>query len=137
MDPKRPEKHRGALRAWWLAGGAARFKSSEAMWDYVDINWGKLQYEAMGTKIYANPDSMYDPNPNKNNAIRKVVRLIIEENGGDGQAVKKDIVSRYGKGKVLWKEDPVAEWNEATGQMKLLGAATAYQDKYNKLMGTE
>ena len=107
------------------------------MWDYVDINWGKLQYEAMGTKIYAIPDSMYDPNPNKTKAIRKVVRLIIEENGGDGQAVKKDIVARYGKGKVLWKEDPVAEWNEATGQMKLLGAATAYQDKYNKLMGTE
>jgi hypothetical protein len=76
-------------------------------------------------------------NPDKSKAIRKVVRLIIATNCGDGQAVKKHSCEVGQRHKVLRKEDPVAEWNEATGKMKLLGAATAYQDKYNKLMGTE
>jgi hypothetical protein len=115
--------------------GAARFKSEQAMWDFMITNRGKLKYEVMGVSIYANPDSMHDPTPDKSKAIRKVVRLIIESNGGDGQTVKKDIITKFGKGKVYYKKVPVAAWDELTGKIKLLGEASAYQDAYNKLMG--
>ena len=50
-------------------------------------NKGNLKYEAMSTTIYANPDSMHDPMPNKTKAMRKMVRLVIEANGGDGETV--------------------------------------------------
>ena len=107
------------------------------MWDFMMTNRGKLQYDAMGAKIYANPDSMYDQTPDKSKAIRKVVRLIIEANGGDGHVVKKDIITKYGKGKVYYKKIPVAVWDEPTGKIQLLGEAAAYQNAYNKLMGAE
>ena len=117
--------------------GATRFKSEESMWEFLANNKGKLQYDAMGTKVYANPDSTHDPNPDKSKAIRKVVRMIIEANGGDGQVVKKDIITNYGSGKVWWKDVKVAEWDNATMKIKLLGAAAEYQQQFNKLMGIE
>lgn len=115
--------------------GAARFKTEGGMWEFMINNRGKLQYDVMGVKVDANPDSSHDPSLAKSEGIRKVVRMIIEEGGGDGPTVKKDIVSNYGKGKVWWKGEKVAEWDEAAGTMRLLGDAVAYQTKYDKLMG--
>ncbi len=43
--------------------GAVRIKSEEAMWNYFVSDRGKLQHEANGVKIYANPDSIHDTNP--------------------------------------------------------------------------
>ena len=58
----------------WLESG---------MWEFMVKHKGKLQYEALGTTVYANPDGLYDPSPNKTKSVRKVVRMIIEEQGGD------------------------------------------------------
>ena len=52
------------------------------MWTLLVANSGKLKYEAEGTDIYANPDATYDPDPGKTKAVRKIVRLIIEKEGG-------------------------------------------------------
>ena len=89
--------------------GAARFKTEDGMWEFMVNSRGKLQYDVMGVKVYANPDSSHDPSPSKSKGIRKVVRMIIEAGGGDGPTTKKDIVTNYGKRKVWWKDVKVAE----------------------------
>ena len=117
--------------------GAARFTTEADMWEFLMENRGKLQYEALGTKVYVNPDPMHDPNPDKTKAVRKVVRLLIETNGGDSTAVKKNIATDYTKGKVWWKDSKVAEWDETIGRMTLIGPAAECQAAYDKLMGRE
>ena len=62
--------------------GAARFKSEDDMWTFIVANRGKLRYEAEGKDIYANPDAMCDSDPGKTKAVREVVRMIIEKQGG-------------------------------------------------------
>ena len=43
----------------------------------------------------------------------------------------------YNKGRVLWKVDRVAVWDEGKGEMKLLGRVAEWQGDFNKLMGVE
>ena len=117
--------------------GAARFKSEALALDFMVQNRGMLQFDACGTKVYASPDSTHDPAPNRTKAVRKVVRMLIERNGGDGNAVKKDIATNYAKGKVWWKDCKFAEWDEKADKMMLVGEGTEYQEDYDKLMGHE
>ena len=70
--------------------------------------------------VSAGADSIHDENPGRTKAIRKVVRLIIEKEGGDGAVTKRDIFARYPKGKVLWKDVVVALWDENSKKMNLL-----------------
>ena len=41
------------------------------------------------------------------------------------------------KGKFWWRDEQVAEWDEAGGKMKLKGALAEMGDDYNRLMGIE
>ena len=65
--------------------------------------------------------------------VRKVVRLIIEKNGGTGAAVKPDIETDYTRGMVWWKGDRVAEWSK--GGMVLLDKIKEHKSAYEQLMG--
>ena len=68
--------------------GAARFTTKEAMWSYMTTNAGDHQHEHNGGKIYCNAVSGGNADDQettlKVKAMRKVVRAIIEANGGDG-----------------------------------------------------
>ena len=44
--------------------------------------------------------------------MRKVVRIVIEKNGDDGEEVKKHIETKYGKGRVWYKDEKIAAWGE-------------------------
>ena len=72
---KESREHIGEIYAFgkFSQRGAARFKTEETMWDHLKNNKGMLQYEVMGTTLYANADSMFDPSPNKSKAMRKMV----------------------------------------------------------------
>lgn len=100
-------------------------------------NRGKLQYEVAGRKVYANPDAMHDPYPDKTKAFRKMVRMIIEKEGGDGATIKKDISTIYCKGKVWFKDNQVAEWDDRTKTMKLSGVVACHQKEYDDMMATK
>ena len=52
-----------------------------------------------------------------------------------GKEEKKHIVTRYKKGRVWWKDEQVAEWDEESHKMKLLGNALPHQAAFNLLMG--
>ena len=118
--------------------GAARFQTEEGMWEFMTANRGKLKFEAEGKEVYASLDAIHDANPAKTKAVRKVVRLIIEKEklraGIDGNETKKNMYINYFKGKVLWEEERVAEWDEDTGLMKLKGKLEPWWADYNKLM---
>ena len=110
------------------------------MWEFLEDNKGKLSFKAGSRDVFAGPDSIHDPNPSRTKAIRKVVRLIIEkakEKGIDAGITKQDIVTRYGKGRVLWKDERVAEWEERSGNMNLFGKLKEWEPDYKKLMGEE
>ena len=114
--------------------GAARFNTEESMWEFLVANQGQLQFDVGSTKVYANPDAMHDPSPDKTKAVRKMVRLLIEKVGGDGKTVKKDIITNYPKGRVWYKDERVAEWDDATRTMKLKGTAQVHQAEYDKML---
>ena len=61
-----------------------RFKTEEAIWQFLTKRPGNKKFEALGGTIYANPDAIHDPNPSKTKAVRKIVRAIIENGGGEG-----------------------------------------------------
>ena len=67
--------------------------------------------------------------------MRKIVRTIIEVQGGNGKDIKAHIDTNYKKGIVWWKEKRVAEWVD--GCMVLKGEAEAWKGKFNQLMGKE
>ena len=60
-----------------------------------------------------------------------------ETGGGDGAPIKKDLVTSYPKGKVWYKDVKIAEWDDESKRMELLGDAKELKDKFEKLMGDE
>ena len=121
--------------------GAARFKTSDAMWDFMRTHAGSHTYDFHGTRIYCNPDSAAkDPDSEdamRERAIRKLVRAIIETVGGDGQMVKKDIDANYRKGVVWWKEARVAEWSNTSRKLSFVGSHADFECTFNKLLSQE
>ena len=85
-------------------------------------------------KVYANADAIHDSNPDRTRAVRKVVRLTIEKGGGDGAAIKKDVITNYTKGRVWYKEDRVAEWDDSAKAMKLKGQLATHQEEYDAMV---
>ena len=125
-------------------GGAARFKTESAMWNHMTKNAGHHKHNFKGTPVYCNVDGRHnqagedeDKDKGKVRAIRKVVRVIIEQNGGDGPSVKKDIDANYPRGFVLFREERVAEWNEKESKMILKGSGMQYESEFKKLLGLE
>ena len=117
--------------------GGARFKTSDAMWKYMKTNAGNHKHAFKDTSIYANVDlNMRESKKDqaKVKAMRKVVRIVIEKNGGDAKEVKKNMETKYGKGRVWWNEERIAAWDEEKGQMILEGWAEQHEQEFIQLM---
>ena len=116
--------------------GGARFRTEEAMWKYMTTNAGNHQHDHKGVKIYCNADpggsDAGSEAAQKDRAVRKVVRAIIEANGGEGKVVKQNIDARYRKGVVMWKDARVAEWKN--GVMEFTAAGMGFKEAFQKLM---
>ena len=72
-------------------------------------------------------------------AVRKVIRTLIEKNGGNGEQVKKDIETNN-RGVIWFKEERVAEWVEemgCDGRMRLLGAMVQHESYFMALMDSK
>ncbi|CAE8619507.1 unnamed protein product, partial [Polarella glacialis] len=116
--------------------GVVRFTTEEAMWDFMVEKKGNRRHDYEGQVIYVNVDQIPEVAA-KERAVRKVVRAIIEMNGGDGDQVKQTIRARYKSGLVWWNNERVAEWNQESETMTLLGAAAVYAEKFNLLMNNK
>ena len=125
------------------ARGAAKFFSQDAMWKYMVDQKGHHYHEHQGGTIYVNAptDSSKDPDDAaREKAVRKVVRVLIEHNNGNGAEIKKRIEAKYKAGIVRWKADDnkwkkVAEWKPEEGKMELMAEAAALQAPFDVLMG--
>jgi hypothetical protein len=123
-------------------GGAARFQSPELMWTFLQDNKGALNYKfgAGGSMVYANADvAASGQDVDKNRAMRKLIRTLIEQSGGDGEEIKRTRLSRdFRKGIVRWKgEDGLWErvgvWCEIAKDMELKGHAAQFRDAFRAL----
>ena len=120
--------------------GAARFKSSASMWNYMTANAGEHKHSFKGNTIYVNADggrTRNDTEKEMEKAVRKTVRLIIEKNGGDGKTIKKTIDTNYRKGVVHWNDERVAEWNVLEQNMILKGSLLEHKGDFDKLMSSK
>ncbi len=122
--------------------GAARFTTKTAMWAYMTKNKGKHQHLFKGAKgeakIYCNVDDNggVGGGGGKVRAVRKVIRTLIETNGGNGELVKQSIETNN-RGVVRFKDERVAECIEEVGgdgHMKLLGAMVQHECHFKALM---
>ena len=121
----------------WAERGGARFKTEDAMWKYMVDNKGKHRHPFGHTTICVNAHGRRDGNDedeDRKKAVRKTVRVIIEQNGGDGQAIKKKIDTDYDKGIVRWNDLRVGQWDSKEKRMILKGAAEPYQQAFEELM---
>ena len=113
--------------------GGARFRNADDMWKFMTANAGKHKHDYKGKAIYCNADGPSDASAAaQERAIRKVVRVIIEANGGNGAIIKKDIDTNYKRGIVWWKDERVAEWKQ--DHMELMGAAAAYTEAFQAML---
>ena len=104
--------------------GGARFETADAMWDFLVANKGALSYSFRGTTVHARPDrKTYEEEgeAKKNKNVSKLVRILIENHGGDGATLKQTRLSaKYPQGIVRWKGDDdkwetVGEWRARSG----------------------
>jgi hypothetical protein len=114
--------------------GAARFKTSEAMWAYLKGKAGHHMHMYEGQRIYCNADTA-SKDIKRDRAVRKLVRTIVEAEVEKDSTVKQHIDTDYKKGIVWYKELRVGEWKD--GAMHLSGHAVQYQDRFNELYSAE
>jgi hypothetical protein len=113
--------------------GAVRFRTEAAMWTYLRSAEAKIQFEVNGTRIYTNRDgNNSEADEARDKAVRKLVRAIIEVEGGDAKAVKELIDTNYRKGIVRYKDLRVGEYMD--GQMQLKGEGLRMESKFKALM---
>ena len=106
------------------------------MWEYMKEKAGNHQHTFKDATVYCNVDApREEADAEREKAVRKVVRTIIESNGGDGKTIKTDIETDYKKGIVWWKDERVAEWKD--DKMNLKGAAASYATAFDKFMGNQ
>ena len=92
----------------------------------------------MGGTVVGSADSLHDSNPARTKSIRKMIRAIIEQLGGDGIKVKEEMKwTSYTMGRVYFRKERVAEWNETTGTLTLKGSGKDYEDSFRTLMKEE
>ena len=121
--------------------GAAKFTTEDALWKYTVDSKDSEVHEFQGRRIYSRAGNIGgDPSDaNKEKAVRKVVRLLIERAGGDGAAVKKKIDAKYAWGGVWFLGDDskwtkVAQWNAKDDKMTMLGEAAVMQATLDKML---
>ena len=81
-----------------------------------------------GKAAQANPDW------NRERAVRKVVRCIIEGNGGNGPEVKTDMDISYRRGVVWFKDERIAEWQVDADSMKFSEVGKTYEEAFKKII---
>ena len=92
-----------------------------------------MHFEVDGKRIYINRDIRKTPDEeSKDKALRKLVRAIIEEEGGNAAATRSLIDANYRKGIVRYKEVRVGEYID--GKMHLKNDGQKLEERYTKLM---
>lgn len=121
--------------------GAAKFKTEDAMWDYMVSNKGQHIYQHGGNKVYvkAGGGTGNAEQDLKEKAVRKAVRALIEREGGEALDVKKRIDAKYPWGAVWWmgqdgKWEKICQWNAADRKMVMLGSAEPLQTAVDRLL---
>jgi hypothetical protein len=121
--------------------GAARFTTDAAMWKYMTDNKGNHKYEHEGRRIYAKAagGDGTEEAERREKAVRKVVRALIEREGGNGEEVKKRISAKYQWGCVWWRGvdgrwEKVAQWSRDDFKMTLMGTAASLQKVVDALL---
>ena len=94
--------------------GAVRFKTEASMWRYMQDNAGNHKHKHNGQDIYVN---VYDggsseADKDREVAVRKLTRAIIETVGGDGRVVRSDISASYKRGVVKYQGHEIGVWKE-------------------------
>ena len=114
--------------------GAARFKTTDSMWKYMMDNSGNHKHLFGSTHIYCNADSVgaQEDQRKRERGVRKVVRMLIEQNGGNGEAVKQYVETDYRRGVVWFKDQRVAEWRD--NQMHMVGEAVKWSAALQALL---
>lgn len=117
--------------------GSARFKSPASMWKYLSANRGNHSHDVLGTTVHVRASAskpLDGEDADREWAVKKIVRVLIEANGGDGKKIKPNIKTDYRKGRVWynigddnWQK--VAEWQD--GRMGLAGCMTQHKQAYD------
>ena len=115
--------------------GFARFKSEDAMWDYMkgQKDKPKPKFGERDLKVHTQSPPQDMP---REKAVRKLIRTIIEEvKGPEEQTARKEkIESNYKAGKVWLDGQRVGEWDSTNGKMNLLGEGKRLADRFAELM---
>ena len=114
--------------------GAAKFKTDEAMWEYLVAKKGNHRHYYGGQRIYIQAGGKGPKEEaDKDKAVRKVVRMLIESETAAGEKTKERIQAKYQLGAV-WLRLKVAQWNATDQKMMLTGLAHPLQAAYDKFM---
>ena len=115
--------------------GAARFKTEAGMWKYMQENAGKHKHQHEGQDVYANvfDGSTSKEEKDRETAVRKLTRAIIETVGGDAPTVRADISAKYQRGVVKYKGHEIGEWKE--GGMALSEGGQQFAVAFRTLLG--
>eukprot|EP00973_Karenia_brevis_P069417 9652731-Karenia_brevis.AAC.1 len=62
------------------------------MWAYLEDNKGELNFDHNGRRVYINAGDggKSEEDSRRDKAVRKLVRAVIEANGGDGKKLKEE-----------------------------------------------
>ena len=113
--------------------GAARFKTEEAMWMYLKHENTRKRIDIDGHTFYVNRDIQgTSEDQSRTKAVRKLVRAIIEEEGGNAQTTKAKIDTNYRRG-IVWYHD-VRMGDFKDGQMELTNNGAKFGTKFKELM---
>ena len=112
--------------------GAVRFKTEEAMWMYLKHENTSKRMNVDGHMLYVNRATKGTSDDQaRTKAVRKLVRAIIEEEGGSAQTKTKiDTNDRRG---IVWYHD-VRMGDFKDGQMELTNNGAKFGTKFKKLM---
>lgn len=138
----RPDAMRSSARVQGgqilLVGVSVGLRRCRALFFYALDFGNDSEYFSMGGKVGGSADSLHDSHQAKTKAIRKMVRAIIEQTGGDGVKAKKEMKgTSYSMGRVHFKKKRVAEWDWTTGVLILNGSGKEYEVRFKSLMNGE
>ena len=112
--------------------GAVRFKTEEAMWMYLKHENTSKRMNIDGHTLYVNRDIQgTSEDQARTKAVRKLVRAIIEEEGGSAQT-KAKIDTNYRRGIVWYHGVRMGDFKD--GQMELTNNGAKFGTKFEKLM---
>ena len=112
--------------------GAARFKTEEAMWTYLKNDSKSKCMNIDDHVLYVNrAEQGTSDDQARTKAVRKVVRAIIEEEGG-GAHTKTKIDTNYRRGTVWYHDVRMGEFRD--GQMVLTNNGAKFSEKFKELM---